>query len=82
MYSFMPTSKKRLNMSLPKDIEAALFLLAHRDNVPQATKAVELLERAMEWEEGEFKESFVKEIKKREKNHKLISAEKVFKELW
>ena len=50
----MPTTKKRLNISLSK--ETALFLrkLSLRDDVPQATKAVQLLEKALELEEDEY----------------------------
>ena len=40
-------------MSLPKDIEAALSLLAHRDDVPQATKALHLITLALEIEEDD-----------------------------
>lgn len=50
----MPTSKKRLNITLSK--QTALFLrhLSLRDDVPQATKAAELLEKALEMEEDEY----------------------------
>lgn len=44
----MATNKKRINISLPKDTEIALNLLAKADGVPVATKAVELLENALE----------------------------------
>jgi len=47
----MPTIKKRLNLSLPKNLELILTVLAKRDNVPQATKAVQLIEMAIEIEE-------------------------------
>ena len=78
----MPTSKQRLNLSLPKHLAVFLKKIALRDEVPQATKAVQLLEHAMEWEEGEFKQSFIDEIKRREKEDTLIPAEEVFKKLW
>jgi hypothetical protein len=78
----MPTSKQRLNLTLPKHLAVFLKRISLRDEVPQATKAVQLLERALEWEEGEFKQSFVDEIKRRTKEDKLIPAKKVFKELW
>jgi hypothetical protein len=50
----MPTSKKRLNISLSK--ETALFLkkISVRDDVPQATKASELLEYALGLIEDEY----------------------------
>jgi hypothetical protein len=78
----MPTSKQRLNLTLPKHLAVFLKKIALRDDVPQATKAVQLLERAMEWEDGEFKQSFIDEIKRREKHEKSIPAEEVFKRLW
>lgn len=50
----MPTKKKRINVTLQK--ETALFLekIAVRDDVPQATKASELLEFALELLEDEY----------------------------
>lgn len=47
----MPTTKKRVIISLSRPVERALELLAERDQVPQATKAVHLLETALEIEE-------------------------------
>lgn len=78
----MPTSKKRLNLTLPKDLALFLKKISLRDDMPQAAKAMELIERGLEMEEGVFKKDFVQEIKRREKNHRLIPAEKVFKKLW
>jgi hypothetical protein len=79
----MPTLKPRLNLTLPKHVALHLKKLSLRDEVPQATIAVELLERALEWEEGTFKKSFVDEIKRREKSKEpLIPFEDVLKELW
>jgi len=49
----MPTSKKRINVSLPDDLFAALQILAERDDMPTATKALYLLRIAMEIEEDE-----------------------------
>ena len=50
----MPTIKKRINVTLEK--ETALFLekIALRDDVPQAKKAAQLLEFALELVEDEF----------------------------
>jgi predicted DNA-binding protein len=50
----MPTSKKRLNITLPKDTAIFLKKIAIRDDVPQATKATELLEYALELVEDEY----------------------------
>lgn len=50
----MPTLKKRLNVSLPEDVEEALRVLAERDDVPQATKALHLITIALEIEEDDI----------------------------
>lgn len=47
----MPTEKKRLNLSLPDTLDRVLTKVAARDRVPAATKAVELLQIALEQEE-------------------------------
>ena len=78
----MPTSKQRLNLTLPKHLAVFLKKISLQDDVPQAAKAVQLLERAMEWEEGEFKKSFIDEMKRRTKEDKLISAKTVLNDLW
>ena len=78
----MPTSKKRLNLTLPKHLAVFLKKISLRDEMPQAAKALELIERGLEMEEGVFKKSFVDEIKRRSKHEKLIPFEKVLKELW
>ncbi|MDD4319247.1 MAG: hypothetical protein PHW10_02905 [Candidatus Peribacteraceae bacterium] len=49
----MPTLKKRINVSLPEDVEQALNVLAERDDVPQATKALHLIKLAIEIEEDD-----------------------------
>ena len=57
----MATSKKRLNISLPKDLEEAVYYLAKRDKVPQAAKVVELLNIAIEIEEDAIWEALAAE---------------------
>lgn len=49
----MSTTKTRINISLSDDVNDALAKLAHRDRVPQATKAARLLEIALELEEDQ-----------------------------
>lgn len=49
----MPTEKRRLNLSLTKEADLALKKLARRDNVPEATKALDLLISALEIDEDE-----------------------------
>lgn len=50
----MPTSKKRINISIPRETAIFLKKLSIRDDVPQATKAAQLLEKALEMEEDEY----------------------------
>lgn len=50
----MPTSKKRLNVTLKNDTALFLKRIAVRDDVPAATKAAELLEKALMIEEEEY----------------------------
>lgn len=47
----MATTKKRVNISVTSDVDKAITKLARRDNVPQATKAAELLRIGLEVEE-------------------------------
>ncbi|OHA24796.1 MAG: hypothetical protein A3D52_01985 [Candidatus Taylorbacteria bacterium RIFCSPHIGHO2_02_FULL_44_36] len=47
----MATLKTRINISLSKEVDHALAALAKRDRIPRATKAVELLNLALELEE-------------------------------
>lgn len=50
----MSTTKKRINISLPSDIEIMLKKLSERDNVPQATKAIYLIKLGLEIDEDEL----------------------------
>ena len=47
----MPTLKRRINITVSSELERAIEKLARRDNVPEATKAGELLRTAIELEE-------------------------------
>lgn len=49
----MATTKKRINISVSKDLDDVLGRLAKRDQVPQATKAEHLLRIALEIEEDQ-----------------------------
>jgi hypothetical protein len=53
----MPTMKKRMNISLPKDVNAAIGKLALRDDLPPATKAIDLIKIALEIEEDQIWDS-------------------------
>ena len=50
----MPTSKKRINVTLSNEMAIFLKEIALRDDVPEATKAAELLEFALEIEEDAY----------------------------
>lgn len=47
----MPTTKHRINISTDKDTELILKKIAKRDGVPLATKALDLLLKALDIEE-------------------------------
>lgn len=47
----MPTTKKRINISVSRELDDALLKLARRDRVPQATKAEEMIRLGIELEE-------------------------------
>lgn len=50
----MPTTKTRLSLTLPADLAVFLKKISLRDAMPQAAKAVELLEKAWEIEEDAY----------------------------
>ena len=52
-YTYMTTTKKRINISISKDLDDVLSRLAKRDQMPQATKAEHLLRVALEIEEDQ-----------------------------
>jgi len=47
----MATTKKRINITLPADLNIMLARIARRDRIPEATKAAHLLSLALEIEE-------------------------------
>ncbi len=47
----MPTKKKRINVTLGRDTAIYLKQIALRDDVPEATKASQLIDMALEIEE-------------------------------
>ena len=50
----MPTKKKRINVSLSKKIYVFLQGIALRDEMPVASKAADLIEKALEDEEDAY----------------------------
>jgi hypothetical protein len=75
----MPTQKKRVNITLGKDTALFLKQIALRDEVPEATKAAQLLEYALELLEDEY---FSKVADSRAKENKgFISHEEFWKKV-
>ena len=57
----MVTTKKRINISVSDAVEKAVATLAKRDQVPEATKAAELLQLALEIEEDTYFDEVIRE---------------------
>lgn len=72
----MPTTKKRVNITLPLDMEESLKILAQRDNIPVATKAVQLLHLAIEIDEDEVFDAIA--VKRDTKKSRFVSHDKVW----
>lgn len=60
----MATTKKRINVSIPHDVEKALYLLAAKDGIPPATKAALLIQYAIEMNEDELLSSIASQREK------------------
>ena len=73
----MPTLKSRINISLPDEVKEMLQKLAKRERIPEATKAVRLLEVAIEMEEDLFWNEIAEEREK--KQAKFISHASAWK---
>jgi len=72
----MPTTKKRVIITISKSVERALELLAKRDQMPQATKAAHLLETALELEEDRVWDQVV--TKRDTKDARLVSHKRAW----
>ena len=72
----MATIKRRLNISLTKNVDRALTQIAKRDNVAQATKAMELLQKAIEIEEDAIWDAIASNRDK--KNAKFVKHKKAW----
>ena len=73
----MPTTKTRINVSVPDEIGRALTRLAKRDRVPKATKAARLIAAALEVEEDILWDEIAKKRDRRESRfilHKKVWA--------
>lgn len=73
----MPTTKARINISVPDEIREALLKLARRDRIPAATKAARLLETALELEEDQVWEMIAQE--RDTKKARFLSHQKAWK---
>ena len=72
----MPATKKRINITIPKSLDYVLGRLSRRDQVPQATKAAELLRLAVEIEEDSVWDEIAS--KRDTKKAKFISHKKAW----
>lgn len=74
----MPTTKKRLNITLSRDLDRAVSLGARARNIPEATLVAELVRSALELEEdialGEL-------VRPRQKGGRYISHEKAWRKV-
>jgi len=61
----MPTTKKRINLSVADKLYTTLARLAEQDSVTPTTKALELLRQAMEIEEDRVLGAIAKERDKK-----------------
>lgn len=73
----MPTTKTRINITVSSDVERAIEKLARRDQVPQATKAGELLRMAIEFDEDIVLGAIAS--KRDTKNAKFVSEKTVWR---
>jgi predicted nucleic acid-binding protein len=72
----MSTTKKRINISLSNELEKTIEKLAKRDEVPEATKASDLLRLAVEIEEDAVWDSIAKS--RDTKDAKFLSHKKAW----
>ena len=72
----MATTKTRINISVPKELEQVINLLAKRDAVPVATKARQLIESSLVLEENSL---LAKLVKDREREGTFISHHEAWK---
>jgi predicted DNA-binding protein len=75
----MPTTKKRLNLTLPKDIEMHIDGMAKAEGVPAGKIAIELIKIALELEDDAY---FAKKAEERaKKKNKLIPQDEAWKQI-
>ena len=74
----MPTTKDRLQVTLPKDIAKAIKAIAKRDGMPMATKAMYLMKAALELDEDAILDSLAMS-RESDKKSKYLSHDEVWK---
>lgn len=72
----MSITKKRVNISISKELDDVLMKLSKRDQVPQATKAAELIRLAVEMEEDYMWDKA--SLKRDTKSAKFVSHKKAW----
>lgn len=78
----MPTSKKRLNISLSPEMDKLIRQSARRDDMPEATKAAELIKIALELEEDMVLGQMLEErLREHVPESKYISHKEAWKHL-
>ena len=76
VHTIMPTTKKRINICIPSDLEHAIQHLARRDDMPEARKALQLIEAALEIEEDDVFNAIAE--KRDRKGAKFVSHSKAW----
>lgn len=74
----MPTTKTRINLSVPDNLDRVLHRLARRDDISVTTKALDLINRAIELEEDEVLLQ-IAQGRESKKKIKYLSHEKAWK---
>lgn len=77
-YRFMPTTKTRINVSVPKEVEIAIQSLAKRDETSLSTKTLELIYQALELEEDAFLLKIAEAREKSAKRSDYLTHEEVW----
>ena len=73
----MPTTKKRINLTLSSELDEALSFISKRDKEPKAKKALQLISLALELEEDRILSE--KAAKRDVKGAKYYTQEEVWK---
>ena len=75
----MATTKTRINISVPDDMRDILRALAKRDQKPVASKVLDLVEEALEFEEYRVLSAIADERLKNHKGRWIKDSDKIWK---